>query len=189
MALAIRLFRPFRLLCLTALCLVVAALPAFAQSPEAAKFGEQSLAAGGFFNATHLQYGNHWVLGAGAFVDANITWRYGIEGEATWTRWHQQSDTHANTWLIGPRYRFPAIGGYRFEPYAKFLIGDGRFNFPYNYGYGNYLVMAPGGGVDYHWKRRFDVRLCDVEYQIWHDFSFGSNTDFSVSAGIRYHIF
>lgn len=172
---------------LSAACLL--AVPAFAQSPQTGKYGDQTLAAGGVFNATHLQYGEHTVLGAGAFVDANLTWHYGIEGEATWSRWHEQSDTYATTYLIGPRYRFDALGSYRFAPYARFLIGAGSFNFPYSYGAGSYFVMAPGGGVDYHWKPRFDLRVCDFEYQIWPGFTFGSVSNLSVSAGLRYRIF
>lgn len=169
--------------------LLAAAIPASAQSPQSAEYGDQSLSAGGVFNATRLQYGQHWVLGAGAFVDANLTWHYGIEGEATWSRWHEQSDTYTTTYLIGPRYRFAALDNYRFSPYAKFLIGDGSFNFPYYDGKGNYFVMAPGGGIDYHWKPRWELRLCDVEYQIWPQFTFGSVSNLSVSAGLRYRIF
>lgn len=174
---------------LIAASMLVAAIPALAQSPQAGRYGDQTLADGGVFNATRLQYGQHWILGAGAFADANLTWRYGIEGEATWSRWRQQSQTYDTTYLVGPRYRFTGLDNYRFSPYAKFLIGDGFFSFPYHAGTGNYFVMAPGGGIDYHWKSRFDIRLCDVEYQIWPQFSFGSVSNLSASAGLRYRIF
>lgn len=174
---------------LIAALLLGAALPAFAQSPQSARYGDQTLSAGGVFNATRLQYGQHWVLGAGGFVDANLTWHYGIEGEGIWTRWHTQSQTYTTTYLIGPRYRFAALSNSRFSPYAKFLIGDGNFHFPYNLGTGNYFVMAPGGGIDYHWKPRFDIRLCDVEDQMWPQFTFGFTNNISVSAGLRYRIF
>lgn len=179
----------FRLGFFLVIALLSITLPARAQSPQAGKYDDQTLSVGGVFNDTHLQYGEHWVYGAGAFVDANLTWHYGIEGEATWSRWHEQSDTYATTYLIGPRYRFAALGNDRFAPYAKFLIGDGAFNFPYSYGYGNYFVMAPGGGVDYHWKPRFDIRLCDVEYQMWPQFTFGSVANVSISAGLRFRVF
>lgn len=185
--------RRFPLGILIAVCLLAAALSAQAQSPQSAQYGDQTLAVGGVFNATHLQYGEHWVLGAGAFVDANLTWHYGIEGEAAWGRWHEQSGTHADTYLIGPRYRFASPGSSRFSPYAKFLIGGGEFNFPfYNGGStatGSYFVMAPGAGIDYRWKPRFDIRLCDVEDQIWPQFTFGSVSNVSISAGLRYRIF
>ena len=115
-----------------------------------------------------------------------------IEWLSSCTRTDRDSSTKkaaATTYLVGPRYRFKGLGNYRFSPYAKFLIGDGSFNFPYNTGTGNYFVMAPGGGIDYHWKSRFDLRLCDVEYQIWPQFSFGSVSNISASAGLRYRIF
>jgi len=184
--------RRFPLCVLIAACLLAAAVSAQAQSPQSARYGDQTLAVGGAFNATHLQYGEHTVLGAGAFVDANLTWHYGIEGEGTWQRWHEQSNTYADTYLIGPRYRFVSIGGYRFSPYAKFLIGDGKFNFPTfdgaPTGTGDYFVMAPGGGIDYRWKPRFNFRV-DLEYQIWPQFTFGSVSNLSVSAGLSYRIF
>jgi hypothetical protein len=182
---------PLRIL--IAACLLAVAVRTRAQSPQSAKYGDQTLAVGGVFNATHLQYGEHWVLGAVAFVDADLTWHYGIEGEATWTRWHEQSGTHDSTYLIGPRYRFTALDNYRFSPYAKFLIGGGDFDFPScngtSTGTGSYFVMAPGAGIDCHRTPRFDIRLCDFEDQIWPQFTFGSISNLSVSAGLRYPVF
>jgi hypothetical protein len=73
--------------------------------------------------------------------------------------------------------------------YGKGMVGIGQFNFPYNYAKGTYLVIAPGGGVDYRWTRRMTVRLADVEYQIWPQFTYGSMTSAGVSVGLRYNIF
>lgn len=172
-------------------CLLLAAAfgvsAARAQSPESTTGGTGGLAAGGSFSAVHFQYGQHWVYGAAGFVDANLTWHYGVEGEGNWSRWHTQEDTWATTYLIGPRYTLPAILSNRFRPYAKFLIGDGHINLPI--GNGDFFVMAPGAGIDYHYRGRFDIRVCDFEYQYWPNFTFGSNTNLSVSAGIRYRIF
>lgn len=159
-----------------------------AQSPESAVGGNEGLAVGGGVSATRLQYGQHWLGGGVVFVDANWNWHYGIEGEANWAVLHQQSSTHAETYLIGPRYQFRGIGDYRFRPYAKFLMGDGEFNFPYNYAHGSYFVIAPGGGVDYRVNSRFRIRLADVEYQYWPGFTFGSMSNVSVSVGVRYRI-
>jgi hypothetical protein len=162
---------------------------AHAQSPESATGDWSSLAVGGSFNATRLQYGQHWLLGGTAFVDANFTWKYGIEGETNWAVLRQYEDTHATTYLIGPRYQMAGFGqDARLRPYVKFLIGDGYFNFPYNYGYGNYFVMAPGGGLDYRVNSRIRLRLLDAEYQYWPGFTFGSMTNVSLSAGVRYRI-
>ena len=158
------------------------------QSSESATGDWASLAVGGGFSGTHLEYGNHWVEGASAFVEANFTWRYGIQGETNWAFLNQRENTHATTYLIGPRYQLAAFGNYRYRPYVKFLVGDGYFNFPYNYATGNYFVMAPGAGLDYWVSPRVRLRLFDLEYQYWPGFTFGSQTNPSVSVGIRYRI-
>lgn len=159
-----------------------------AQSPESATGGEGGMTVGANVSAVHLQYGEHWLVGAGASADAYIGWHYGIEGEANWAQWHQQSDTYATTYLVGPRYQFDAIGDYRYRPWVKFLVGAGEFNFPYNYAYGTYLVMAPGAGIDYRLSSRVRLRLCDAEYQYWPGFTYGAMSNLSVSAGVRYRI-
>lgn len=159
-----------------------------AQSPESATGDWSSLAVGGTFSATRLQYGQHWLEGGSVFADGNFNWRFGVEGEANWAVLHQMSDTHASTYLVGPRYQMNAIGNGRYRPYAKFMVGDGSFNFAYNYAHGNYLVMAPGGGVDYWLNSRIRLRLIDAEYQYWPGFTYGSQTNLSVSVGVRYRI-
>jgi hypothetical protein len=168
--------------------LLLGAVPAQAQSPESATGDWSSLSVGGTFSATHLQYGQHWLEGGGVFVDGNFNWRFGVEGEANWAVLHQLSNTHATTYLVGPRYQLNAFHNYRLRPYAKFLAGDGEFNFPYNYAHGSYFVIAPGGGVDYWLNSRIRLRRGDVEYQYWPGFTYGSSTNFSVSVGVRYRI-
>jgi hypothetical protein len=175
-----------RILLLTSL--LVGICRAHAQSPEAAVGNYGALGVGGSVSATHLQYGDHWLGGGTVFVDANWNWRYGIEGEAGWAVLHQQSDTHATTYLIGPRYQLSGIRDYKYRPYVKFLVGDGRFNFPYNYAHGNYFVMAPGAGLDYRLNPRIRIRLVDAEYQYWPGFTYGAMSNFSVSVGVRYQI-
>jgi hypothetical protein len=126
------------------------------------------------------------MLGITGFADLDTRRRLGIEGEARWLVFHQTADVHATTYLIGPRYH---VNMGRFQPYAKALVGIGQFNFPYNYARGNYLVVAPGGGVDYRLSRRIYLRLADVEYQYWPQFDFGAMTSVGVSSGIRVRIF
>ena len=162
---------------------------AHAQSPESATGDWSSLAVGGSFNASRLQYGQHWLLGGTAFVDANFTWRYGIEGETNWEVLRQVEQTHATTYLIGPRYQLAGMGqNAQWRPYVKFLVGDGYFNLPYHYAWGNYFVMAPGAGIDYRVNSRIRLRLIDAEYQYWPGFTYGSMTNLSVSTGVRYRI-
>jgi hypothetical protein len=160
-----------------------------AQSPEAAVGDWSSLAVGGSVNATRLQYGQHWMIGGTAFVDANFTWRYGIEGETNWEVLRQVENTRATTYLVGPRFQMAGLGqNAQWRPYVKFLAGDGYFNFPYHYAWGNYFVMAPGAGIDYRVNSRVRLRLLDAEYQYWPTFTYGSMTNLSVSAGVRYRI-
>jgi hypothetical protein len=96
-------------------------------------------------------------------------------------RYHQQADTHESTYLIGPRISF---GKHRLNPYAKLLMGLGRFNFPYDYGYESYFVVAPGAGVDLRLNQRVRLRLADFEYQEWPQFTFGPIQPYGISAGI-----
>lgn len=174
--------------------LLLAGLPAGlgsaqAQSSEAATGDWSSLAVGGSVNATRLQYGQRWLIGGTVFADADFTWRYGIEGETNWEVLRQVENTHATTYLFGPRYQLAGFGpNAQWRPYVKFLAGDGYFDFPYNYAWGNYFVMAPGAGLDYRVNSRIRLRLFDVEDQYWPRFTYGSMTNLSVSAGVRYRI-
>ena len=169
------------------LLVLVAGSPARAQVAQSAVGGNEVLSAGVLGSYFHNNYGDRKLLGVSAFVDADLNRHYGIEGEGSWLRWHQRDQVHIDTYLIGPRYQFNSF--HRLSPYAKFLIGDGRFNFPYNYGYGNYLVMAPGGGLDYRLSPRLSLRLINFEYQVWPNFSFGTLDNYGVSAGFRVRIF
>jgi hypothetical protein len=160
------------------------AVRARAQSPESATGGEQHLSVGGNINGTYLGYGERWLGGAGASVDLRINRRLGVEGEANFTFYRQFANTHATTYLGGPRYTFPTHG--RFRPYAKGLIGGGYFYFPYHYATGSYFVVAPGAGVDYRLNYRWRLRLADFEYQYWPQFTFGATQNYAITTGIRY---
>ena len=132
-------------------------------------------------------YGKRLLGGGSIYVDANLTRRLGIELEGR--RLSLNSDDHMRetTYLVGPRYSFAVRG---FRPYAKFLVGRGDFNFPFDYAKGSYLAMAPGGGVDYQvGNSRLGLRLVDFEYQIWPQFTFGALHPYGVSAGISFLLF
>jgi len=160
------------------------ARPAAAQTVPDADKGGYTLIVGGA--GYQVGYGQQKLLGPSAFVDIDTTRRFGLEGEARWLQYHQSNDVHATTWLAGPRYHFTRG---RLQFYVKGLVGMGQFQFPYDYAQGNYLVIAPGGGVDYRWKRRISFRLADFEYQEWPQFTYGAMNSYGVSVGIRYHIF
>jgi hypothetical protein len=159
---------------------------ASAQVVFAGDQGGLTLTAGATASGYQVQYGEQKLLGVAAVVDVDTRRRFGVEGEARWLMFHETNQLHATTWMAGPRYHFTRG---KFQFYGKGLVGVGQFYFPYKYAQGNYLVAAPGGGVDYRWTRRVSFRLADVEYQFWPQFTFGSMTSYGVSAGVRYHIF
>lgn len=171
-----------------ALLLICMASPRVAsgQTVPHGEAGGISLSAGGTFSGYSLGYGQRKMLGISGFVDADSKGSLGLEGEARWLILHQTADVHASTYMAGPRY-FRNVR--RFQPYAKVLVGFGQFSFPYNFAHGNYLVVAPGGGVDFRINHRIRVRLVDFEYQIWPQFTYGAMSSVGISAGIRYRIF
>jgi hypothetical protein len=165
---------------------IVVAHRASAQVVPSADAGGLTLSAGTTGSGYTLQYGERKMLGITGFVDLDTRRHLGIEGEARWLVFHQTADVHATTYAIGPRYHMDKG---RFQPYAKALVGIGQFNFPYNYATGNYLVVAPGGGVDFRLNHRIRLRLVDFEYQYWPQFTYSAMTSVGVSTGIRVRIF
>lgn len=181
-------------ICALLLAGLFAGAHACAQSPESASGGDARLTVGGDINATYLGYGKRWIGGGGGSVDANMNWRWGLEGESNFTFYRAYADTHSTTFLGGPRYQLNAFGSdYRYRPYVKILAGVGQFNFPYNYGHGSYFVYAPGAGVDYRLSYHWRLRLFDFEAQEWPQFSFdGVHTynlaNYTLTTGVRYNI-
>lgn len=157
-----------------------------AQVVPTADAGSMRLSAGGTLSGYYLDYGEQKLFGPSLFVDADTFRHFGVEGEARWLTFHQTNDKHATTYLIGPRYS-RHYG--KFEPYVKVLLGVGRFNFPYNLGTDNCLVVAPGAGVDFQLSRRISWRAADFEYQIWPQFHYGQMSSPGLSTGIRLRIF
>jgi len=160
--------------------------PAAAQVTPSGDKGGFTLMAGGTASGYEIGYGQQKLLGVAAIVDTDTTRRFGIEGEARWLMYHQTDGLHVTTWSVGPRYHFTRG---KFQYYGKGLIGVGDFTFPYNYAHGSYLVISPGGGVDWRYTRKISFRLADFEYQYWPQFTFGAMNSYGLSAGIRYHIF
>ena len=159
---------------------------ASAQVVPAGDEGGLRVFAGGTASGFAVQYGERKMLGVSAVVDVDTVHPVGLEAEARWLTFHQTADVHATTWLAGPRYH-RTMG--KFQLYGKGLVGVGEFNFPYNYAHGSYLVIAPGGGVDFTVSRKVRLRLADAEYQIWPQFTFGSMASYGISTGVRIRVF
>jgi hypothetical protein len=182
-----------RRVCADALCAaalfavcIIASRTASGQVVPAADSGGYSLIVGATATGDILGYGDRKMLGVAAIADLDTRRRIGLEGEAQWLAFHQTANVHTTTYLIGPRYHL-SYG--RFQPYIKGLVGFGQFNYPYNLGTDNDLVLEPGGGLDFRVTRRIRIRVADFEYQIWPQFHYGTFSSYGISTGIRVRVF
>lgn len=181
--------RFLRLLAVLSLFLFVAGTRrGVAQAAPTATGPGTSITLGGGYSIYHLQYGERYLGGAQGWVDANLFEHYGIEAEARRLRQNQDLQTHADTYMVGPRYSFHPHG-YDMAPYLKMLVGVGKFSYPYGYAHGSYFVASGGGGVDLHVGNRIQFRLFDVEYQKWPQFTFGSMSSFGISTGFSIRLY
>jgi hypothetical protein len=131
-------------------------------------------------------YGQQNVQGVGVYADINPIRQAGLEAEGRWLKQKQSPNIGQSTYLIGPRVQFRR-GPY--TPYVKTLVGLGHFEFPYDMARGRYFVIAPGAGVDLMLGNDLKVRLIDVEYQQWPQFTFGTINPYGISFGLSYRVF
>lgn len=166
--------------------LLCAAGTSHSQTVPAGDAGGLRITAGATGSGYYLQYGGRKMLGLTGFVDVDSRSPFGLELEGRWLEWRQTANVHAETYALGPRYH-RNIG--KFQPYAKGLVGFGNFAFPYGLAHGHYMMVTAGGGLDYHIRRRIYLRVADIEYQYWPQFTYGAMSSFGVSAGIRVRVF
>jgi hypothetical protein len=167
------------------LALLAAAPPAHAQALPTGVGPGAYIVVGGTYSEFKSDYGQQTIAGESVYVDTNLLWRVGVETEARRVAYSNFGERQS-TLLAGPRWSFRPR---TFIPYVKLLAGGGRFDFPYNFGYGTYFVAAPGAGVDLRLGNRVRVRLVDFEYQVWPGFTFGSIHPYGVSAGLSFQVF
>jgi hypothetical protein len=158
-----------------------------AQVTQSAEKGGPVLSAGGTFSGYYVGFGQRKMAGPTAFVDFGSRAPLTFEAEVRWLDLNEIAGVHTTTYLGGPRYSFRQGG--RLRPYAKVLLGDGEFSFPYGLAHGSYFVVAPGAGLEYQWNHRVYFRLIDAEYQYWNQFTYGSLPTYGVSSGLRIRIF
>lgn len=137
---------------------------------------------GSYFN---LNYGQRWVGGGSIYLDANLYHRYGAEIQYQTFRYNQENGVRQTTYLAGPRVSFRDYG---LVPYVDLLVGRGDFDFPYGYAKGTYFVYAPGAGLDYDLTKKIKLRLINVQYQEWPQFTFGNLHPYGASVGISLRI-
>ena len=108
--------------------------------------------------------GEQGIFGCGAFANVRLTYHFDVEGDVRWLAFGGYQGTTERSMLIGPRYIVRRFG--RFEPYGKFLFGQGHIDYPYKVGPASYFALVPGGGVNYRFSRRLTLRA-EYEYQFW----------------------
>jgi hypothetical protein len=158
---------------------------ASAQALPTASGPGMSISIGGGYTGMESDYGKRLLGGGMGYLDANITPSFGAEAEVKFLRQNTAEDVNETTYLLGAKYALP---NRRIQPYVKVLAGVGQINFPYHYASGSYLVIAPGGGIDYHFPGRFAIRLIDFQYQDWPQFTYGALHPYGVSAGISFRL-
>ncbi len=151
-------------------------------------YGPGSYVSLGFTASAYQQdYGKRYIEGGTVYLDANLYRRIGVEAEFRDLAAHTSEDVKERTYLAGPKISALA---HNLRPYAKLLAGRGDFDFPFHYAKGSYFVVAPGAGLD--WRvghSRLNVRVIDVEYQIWPQFTFGAMHPYGASAGFSFDLF
>lgn len=162
-----------------------------AQIAPSARGGDASLRVGATFSLYHPDYISNRVYGGGVYVDFDLNRRWGIEAAGRWLRFHDEVDLSEDHYQIGPKVNLPKV--WRFNPYAKGLVGVGKFTFPSKYGYvignGNYLTYGGGAGLDYRVNHKWTVRALDFEYQHWPEFTTGAINPYGINVGVSYRVF
>ena len=147
---------------------------------------------GGEFSLASPDYGPDRLRGFGAYATYDFHWHLGVEGD-----FRQLLDPNSKiaiserTYEIGPRYsqHFGPL-----QPYAKFLVGRGVFQFPpdplhpANGPVANlaYTLWAGGFGADYRIRPHINLRA-DYEFQNWNGFPPNGLTPRVFSVGAAFH--
>ena len=168
---------------IAALCICSTASVARSQAIATATGPGSYVAVGAGVSGFQTDYGHHRIAGVLAFADVNPQWRFGLEGEARFLRWHANEQVTETNYLGGLRVALARRPG-RWSPYAKFLAGAGEITLPYGYAHGGFLTYAPGAGLDIALNDRFTVRAADFEYQHWPQFTYGALSPYGLSAGL-----
>ncbi|MFC6646387.1 hypothetical protein ACFQBQ_12490 [Granulicella cerasi] len=183
---ALRFAPGFALRVLLGLAVGIAALHAGAQALPTASGPGLYFSAGVEASAFQVDYGKRIDGGYTILGAMHLKGRYNLEGEARFIQFHTDEQVTQRNLLIGPSVNILRVG--HIQPYAKFLVGSGHMVFPFQYATGNYLVLAPGGGVDIPLNSVVTIRAVDFEYQSWQHFTYGNLHPYGVSAGITFRL-
>jgi opacity protein-like surface antigen len=159
-----------------AVSFLAAVLPAHAQVSPAANQGGIPIVAGAGFADYSIDWGQGQRMeGVSAWVDyfpnrlPGVLNGLGIEAEGRdidFGRPAAISRMRQVTGMGGAIYDWNHFRNFR--PYVKFLAGVGSIDFPPQgtYSHDSFLVLTPGGGVEYRAWRHIWIRG-DYEYQYW----------------------
>jgi opacity protein-like surface antigen len=153
---------------LIGLSAVLLHVPAHAQVAPSAFRATQSLWVGAEYSNIRASFpyqSGQRLSGVGVFADFKWNGRIGLSGDARFLHFGGFENSTESSYLAGPKVYFLSRG--RFQPYGKFLLGEGRIHYPFQIGDASYLALAPGIGsgyrVSHHWLLR-----AEYEYQIWY---------------------
>lgn len=163
------------------LLLMLGATKGVAQAVPTATGPGTTIVVGGGASLSYSPYGQRNLGGTHLFMDIQPHWRFGVEAEARYLSLHNSEQVSEKDYLAGPRV---LIRSGRYQPYGKFLIGDGHIDLPFHYAYGDFLTLVPGAGLDLEVNEYINIRAIDVEYQLWRGFPFGSMNPYEISAGV-----
>ncbi|MGA2206309.1 MAG: outer membrane beta-barrel protein [Terracidiphilus sp.] len=152
---------------LATFCAALLPVPAQAQVVPSGFESRHAVWVGGecsTFSASFPYQSGQRIYGCGAFADLRWAPHLDVEGDARWLPAGGFAGSTESSYLAGPRYMFNRLG--KFQPYGKFLLGEGSIHYPYQIGNRTYFALAPGGGLNYRVARRLTVRA-EYEYQIW----------------------
>jgi hypothetical protein len=156
-------------------------------SPAAERYAHIQIGAG--LSIVQPDYNPPTIKGYSIYGDFDFTPHIGIEGDIHIATVITPSDIGESTYLLGPRYVFNRG---RFHPYGKALLGLGTFTFEPVYvnsssSSSTHKVYAFGGGLDINFKRRWNIRAIDLEYQRWPGFGVNGLTPLAITAGAAYN--
>jgi opacity protein-like surface antigen len=157
-------------------------------APATTGGGNFNLALGAGFSAFNTDYAPDYMYGVTAYADLKLIRWFGLEIEGRTIRFDAPGPLAETTVGGGGRFLLPHYG--RFQPYAKFLIGIGRIDFPANpltpqYTHDTFIYYAPGVGVDYKLMQHVYLRG-DFEYQRWPGFPPHGLTPYGFTIGANY---
>ena len=131
-------------------------------------------------------YAQKNIKGITIYGSFDFTRHWGIEGDIHKVSILTPTDIGEDSYLLGPRYVFRHN---RFSPYAKGLLGFGRFQYqPDNAPYATYTykIYSLGGGLDIQATQHINIRAIDLEYQKWPGFPTNGLTPIVGTIGVAY---